>query len=278
MPFLSCEIVPSQTMSRKRRTGSNLKFWRGKIQRVCFLDVSQACVASLAFIEEGKKRHGASLIPKISWTEVTFKRVRWGRDSNGSLSVPHAGAGCPTLSALRYTTAERSAVSFNHTCCLTAGRMRDEWVERGRWWGRGRQVALPQSEFRIAADEPRVPAGAQQWHCPILLSPAAQCVSVCVKEKEEEKCESQTRYGSASVHTCGQVWTGVWTSSTVWKCDGGCVWCVCAFAPSLVPVHSALQRVLAAYFTYSPHLSPSLSLSLTQTHTSASVTLSNPFP
>lgn len=47
-------------------------------------------------------------------------------DSNGSLSVPHAGAGSPTLSALRYTTAERSAVSFSHACCLTAGRTRDE--------------------------------------------------------------------------------------------------------------------------------------------------------
>lgn len=82
-------------------------------------------------------------------------------------------------------------------------------MERGRWGGRGRQVALPRSEFRIAADEPRVPAGAQQWHRPILLSPAAQCGSACVKEKEQEKCESQTRYGSASAHTCGQVWTSV---------------------------------------------------------------------
>lgn len=270
-------------MSKKRRNGSNLKFWRGKIQRVCFLDVSQACMASLAFTEE-RKRHGASLIQKISWTEVTFKRVRWGRDSNGSLSVPHAGAGYPTLSALRYTTAERSAVSFSHTCCLTAGRMRDEWVERGRWGGRGRQVALPQSEFRIAADEPRVPAGAQQWHCPILLSPAAQCVSVCVKEKEQEKCESQARYGSASVHTCGQVWTSVWTSSTVWKCGGGCVRCVCVHSlprSSLFTVHyrECWQHTSHTLpISLPPSYSLSLALSLTQTHTSASVTLSNPFP
>lgn len=48
------------------------------------------------------------------------------RGSAMSLSVPHIGSGTPTLSAVRYTTAERSTVSFSFACCLAAGRMRDE--------------------------------------------------------------------------------------------------------------------------------------------------------
>lgn len=75
--FLSCEIAPSQIMSKKRRTGSNLKFWRGTIQRVCFLDVSQA---SIAFMRK-EKRQGASLIQ-------TFPGQRWhSRECAGEETV-----------------------------------------------------------------------------------------------------------------------------------------------------------------------------------------------
>lgn len=130
--YLSCEIPPSKKRREDPGTGSNLKYPCGRIPPVCFLAVSQARVASpLALTERRGKKTSRSLTnPNISWTEVTFNRARWGRYSNGrsvaSLSVAHAGAGSPTLLALRYTTAERSAVSFSHTCCLTAGGMRDE--------------------------------------------------------------------------------------------------------------------------------------------------------
>lgn len=43
-----------------------------------------------------------------------------------SLSIPSVGSGSPTLSAAHYTTAERSTVSFSHTCHLAVGRTRDE--------------------------------------------------------------------------------------------------------------------------------------------------------
>lgn len=43
-----------------------------------------------------------------------------------SLSIPSVGSGSTTLSAVHYTTAERSAVSFSRTCHLAVGRTRDE--------------------------------------------------------------------------------------------------------------------------------------------------------
>lgn len=56
------------------------------------------------------------------------KRREGGREggSAASLSFPSVGSSSPTLSAAHYTTAERSAVSFSHTCHLAVGRTRDE--------------------------------------------------------------------------------------------------------------------------------------------------------
>lgn len=87
---------------------------------------------------------------------------------------------------------------------------------------------------------------------------------MCVKEKEEEK--SQTRYCSASVHTCQQVWTSVWTSSTLWKCDGGCVYvCICSLArPCSQCITESAGSIL---HILSPFLSLPFTLSLSNTDT-----------
>lgn len=47
-------------------------------------------------------------------------RERERQKSAVSLSVPHIGSGSPTLQAVRYTGAERSAVSLSHACQLAA--------------------------------------------------------------------------------------------------------------------------------------------------------------
>lgn len=66
----------------------------------------------------------------------------------------------------------------------------NEWRKLDGEGGAGK-APEPHSERRIAADEPRVPAGAWQWPGPVLL--AAQCVSVCGKEEKS----TDSRQGTA---------------------------------------------------------------------------------
>lgn len=68
----------------------------------------------------------------LEWRDRQGHRAR-GREGGSamSLSIPHIGPGSPTLSAVRYTTAERSAVSFSHARHHAAGGTRDERMEGG---------------------------------------------------------------------------------------------------------------------------------------------------
>lgn len=214
----------------------------------------------LHWLKGGEKAVKSLTIPNTSWTEVTFKGVRWRGYSNGrsaaSLSVPHAEAGSPTLLALCYTTAERSAVSFSHTCCFTAGGMRDEWVERGRQGGRGWQGAEPRSERRIAADKLRVPAGTWREPGPVLLGP----VCVCVWERREKEMRKVRVPDTAQPQrTCaGKCGLVCEQAARVWKCDGVCV-CSLPRSP-LFTVHYR-ECWLHASHTLPYSLPPSLSLS-----------------